>query len=102
MRPPQKIEAVDTHVCGEPGRVIVGGVPDVPGRTMFDKKNREMTVTQEERVVERGLLVNVAPVDVSTGRQKIFRDQTVTCMCRIDYWNTTTKVHLVRICPLFE
>ena len=34
---PRKIEAVDTHVCGEPGRVIVGGVPDVPGETMFEK-----------------------------------------------------------------
>jgi len=31
------IEAVDTHVCGEPGRVIVGGVPDVPGGSMFEK-----------------------------------------------------------------
>ena len=37
MTVPQKIEAVDTHVCGEPGRVIVGGVPDVPGATMFEK-----------------------------------------------------------------
>ena len=31
------IHAVDLHCCGEPGRVIVGGVADVPGRTMFDK-----------------------------------------------------------------
>lgn len=31
------ISAVDTHVCGEPGRVIVGGVLDVPGRTIFEK-----------------------------------------------------------------
>ena len=31
------IEAVDLHACGEPGRVILGGVPDVPGKTMFDK-----------------------------------------------------------------
>ena len=31
------IQAVDTHVCGEPGRVIVGGVLDVPGSTMFEK-----------------------------------------------------------------
>jgi proline racemase len=33
------ITAVDAHACGEPGRVITGGVLDVPGRTMFDKKN---------------------------------------------------------------
>lgn len=31
------VEAVDAYAAGEPGRVIVGGVPDVPGATMFDK-----------------------------------------------------------------
>jgi proline racemase len=31
------ISAVDLHACGEHGRVIVGGVLDVPGRTMFEK-----------------------------------------------------------------
>jgi len=31
------VRAVDAHACGEPGRVIVSGVPDVPGATMFDK-----------------------------------------------------------------
>lgn len=31
------VTAVDAHACGEPGRVIVAGVPDVPGDTMFDK-----------------------------------------------------------------
>ncbi len=31
------IHAVDLHACGEPGRVIVGGVMDVPGKTMFEK-----------------------------------------------------------------
>src|SRR5438270_6875199 len=33
------ITAVDAHACREPGRVITGGVLDVPGQTMFDKKN---------------------------------------------------------------
>jgi len=37
MRFARMIQAVDAHACGEPGRVIVGGVLDVPGRTMFDK-----------------------------------------------------------------
>jgi proline racemase len=32
------ITAVDAHACGEPGRVITGGVLDVPGLTMFEKK----------------------------------------------------------------
>ena len=31
------IRAVDAHAAGEPGRVIVAGVEDVPGATMFDK-----------------------------------------------------------------
>jgi proline racemase len=29
---------VDLHACGEPGRVITAGVPDVPGDTMFEKR----------------------------------------------------------------
>jgi proline racemase len=32
------ITAVDAHAGGEPGRVIVGGVLDVPGRSMFEKR----------------------------------------------------------------
>src|SRR4051812_45978123 len=37
MRLSSMIQAVDLHACGEPGRVIVGGVLDVPGKTMFEK-----------------------------------------------------------------
>jgi proline racemase len=37
MRLGQMVTAVDAHACGEPGRVIVGGVLDVPGTTMFEK-----------------------------------------------------------------
>ena len=37
MRFAKMLQAVDAHACGEPGRVIVGGVLDVPGDTMFDK-----------------------------------------------------------------
>src|SRR5262249_35586328 len=37
MRLSKMLQAVDLHAAGEPGRVIVGGVPDVPGRTMFEK-----------------------------------------------------------------
>jgi len=32
------IAAVDVHACGEPGRVIVGGVANVPGASMLEKK----------------------------------------------------------------
>jgi len=37
MRLSNLIHAVDAHASGEPGRVIVGGVIDVPGATIFDK-----------------------------------------------------------------
>ncbi len=37
MRVSQMIQVVDAHTAGEPARVIVGGVRDVPGATMFEK-----------------------------------------------------------------
>ena len=37
LRFERMIAAVDAHACGEPGRVIVGGVLDVPGKSMFEK-----------------------------------------------------------------
>jgi proline racemase len=37
MRFSSLITAVDLHACGEPGRVITGGVLDVPGASMFAK-----------------------------------------------------------------
>jgi proline racemase len=37
MRFARMIQTVDAHAGGEPGRVIVGGVLDVPGASMFDK-----------------------------------------------------------------
>ena len=37
MRLTRMIQAVEAHACGEPGRVIVVGVLDVPGATMYAK-----------------------------------------------------------------
>ena len=37
MKLSNMIHAVDLHAGGEPGRVIVGGVLDVPGASMFEK-----------------------------------------------------------------
>lgn len=34
----KSIHAVDSHTMGEPTRVIVGGIPAVPGKTMAEKK----------------------------------------------------------------
>lgn len=37
MKLSNMIQAIDLHASGEHGRVIVGGVLDVPGNTMFEK-----------------------------------------------------------------
>ncbi|MDE0122032.1 MAG: proline racemase family protein [bacterium] len=37
MRMEREIQAVDLHAAGEHARVIVGGVADVPGNSMFEK-----------------------------------------------------------------
>ncbi len=48
MRLDDEISVVDAHAGGEPGRVIVGGVHDVPGTTMLEK--REHLRTQGDRL----------------------------------------------------
>src|ERR1700752_2351762 len=48
------ITAVDAHACGEPGRVIVGGVLDVPGKTMFEKMKYLETQAAHWRKLMRG------------------------------------------------
>ena len=39
MRFSKMITAVDAHAAGEPGRVITGGIVNVPGKTMLEKRN---------------------------------------------------------------
>jgi proline racemase len=48
VRLDDEISVVDAHAGGEPGRVIVGGVHDVPGTTMLEK--REHLRTQGDRL----------------------------------------------------
>ncbi|HEY2016257.1 MAG TPA: proline racemase family protein [Bryobacteraceae bacterium] len=50
MRFSSMITAVDAHAAGEPGRVITGGVLDVPGKTMFDKMRHLETQADELRL----------------------------------------------------
>lgn len=38
MKVVKTIFAVDSHTMGEPTRIIVGGVPNIPGKTMPEKK----------------------------------------------------------------
>jgi len=34
----QAIETVDYHTAGEPFRIVTGGLPDIPGRTVLDRR----------------------------------------------------------------
>src|SRR5690625_2845130 len=36
---PLVIRTVDTHTGGDPTRILISGLPDVPGNTMLEKKN---------------------------------------------------------------
>ena len=38
MKFSRSIHAVDSHTMGEPTRVVVGGVPQIQGKTMPEKK----------------------------------------------------------------
>eukprot|EP00756_Hemistasia_phaeocysticola_P057202 Hpha_TRINITY_DN33828_c0_g1::TRINITY_DN33828_c0_g1_i1::g.27459::m.27459/K01777/prdF; proline racemase len=35
---PKTFQAVDAHCGGEPARIIVGGLPNIPGQTMMEKR----------------------------------------------------------------
>lgn len=50
MKISKMIQAIDLHACGEPGRVIVGGVLDVPGKTMFEKMQHLETHADDLRL----------------------------------------------------
>lgn len=38
MKAVRSIHAIDSHTMGEPTRIITGGIPNIPGKTMADKK----------------------------------------------------------------
>lgn len=38
MKFSKSLQAVDSHTMGEPTRIIVGGIPSIPGKTMPEKK----------------------------------------------------------------
>src|SRR3954467_1413233 len=50
MRFQSMITAVDAHACGEPGRVITGGVLDIPGRSIFEKMRYLATEADDLRL----------------------------------------------------
>ncbi|HSF18275.1 MAG TPA: proline racemase family protein [Vicinamibacteria bacterium] len=49
MRFSSLVTAIDLHAGGEPGRVITGGVMDVPGKSMFEKARYLATEADELR-----------------------------------------------------
>ena len=38
MKFSRTVMAIDSHTMGEPTRIVVGGIPNIPGKTMADKK----------------------------------------------------------------
>jgi len=50
MRLTKLVQAIDLHAAGEHGRVIVGGVLDAPGKTMFDKMRYFQTQRDDLRL----------------------------------------------------
>src|ERR1041384_1005193 len=65
MRLSSMLTAVDVHAGGEPGRVIVGGVLDVPGASMFDKRlylQQHADHLRKRMLREPGMLAVVEPV----------------------------------------
>lgn len=50
MRFSRMIQAVDAHAGGEPGRVIVGGVLDVPGASMLEKMTHLRDSADDQRL----------------------------------------------------
>jgi hypothetical protein len=82
MRLARMIQTVDAHACSEPGRVIVGGVLDVPGRTMYDKMQHlqnhadglRKLMLREPRGNPRGKLQPDSPTDARRCRGGIRDD----------------------------
>ena len=73
------ITAVDAHAGGEPGRVITGGVTDVPGETMFAKMEHlrehrdalRKLMLREPRELSGTLLQHPAAANASGSRCRV-------------------------------
>ena len=39
MKFSRSIHAIDSHTAGEPTRIVVGGIPNIKGNTMAEKKH---------------------------------------------------------------
>ena len=62
---PQKTFAcIDAHTCGNPVRVVVGGVPFLVGQTMFEKRQHFL---QEFDWIRQGLLFEPRGHDMQSG-----------------------------------
>ena len=39
MKFSRSIHAVDSHTAGEATRVVIGGIPNIPGKSMLKRRN---------------------------------------------------------------
>lgn len=39
MKFSRSIQAIDSHTMGEPTRIVTGGIPNIKGKTMAEKKS---------------------------------------------------------------
>ena len=53
MRFENLINSVDSHTEGMATRVITGGIPNIPGKTMVEKRNFVKTVKQRKRQIRK-------------------------------------------------
>ena len=44
----QRVRVIDTHTAGEPTRIVLEGAPELPGRTIMEKKNYMMTHREDQ------------------------------------------------------
>ncbi len=83
MRWQRRVSVIDAHAEGEVGRVILAGVPEPPGATLFEKKryleNRDDSLRRdlEIEVPEIGGIPAVVPR--LTGRGWIFATHEFGC-----------------------
>ncbi len=54
MKFKRSIYTVDSHTMGEPTRVVVGGIPDIPGNSMMEKKDY---LEKNMDYIRRGLML---------------------------------------------
>lgn len=83
MKFKKMVTTVDTHTAGEPTRIVTGGIPHIPGKTMAEKRNwlnenldtlRRLLMWEPRGHQDMFGAVLTAPVDQSADAGVIFMD----------------------------